>query len=171
MKTLKASTVKNSFKITGIYDYNTRAYSLEQMLKQCKTQFSAEEEEQLRVYLDQLINIMREQGEITDADMDSIGVPNSTIKDNLVLHRRRSLIMTNKVFIAREIQKHQLKDELVIANQAKKEKRKATTALNKAKKANKSPAVAWEPPAAAVPIDQEEDSLKLIFTENESDEA
>ena len=57
--------------------------------------------------LGELKNILLEKGEILDSDFDRLGFPPSsaTAKDNLILSRRRCVILTNYALIAREITK------------------------------------------------------------------
>ena len=65
------------------------------------------EERAIVVVMDTLVTLLQQQGELFDGDFERHKIRSSTDKkkDNLVIHSRRCVILTNKELYKREIDK------------------------------------------------------------------
>ncbi len=84
-----------------------------------------------------IVKRMMKQGELFEKDFDDFGVPvdkSGKSKDHLVINRRRSILLTNSVFIASEDNKMIVKQ---IAEEEKLVKKRAAGKIIKEKPAKK----------------------------------
>jgi ribosomal protein S6E (S10) len=101
---MRSDMIESSFKETGIFPFNESI-----ILKNCKTKILATEEKNIFSSLDNLVIKMKTQGEIFESDFDEMDIRKTldvngfeVKKDDLVNYRRRSLMLTNINYIARE---------------------------------------------------------------------
>jgi ribosomal protein S6E (S10) len=120
---MRSDMIESSFKQTGIYPFDISV-----IFKNCKTNILPLEETNILSNLDNLVVKMKEQGEIFDSDFDEVNIRQTldlngfvVKKDDLVNYRRRSLMLTNINYIAREENK---KNEKVVNKTKNIEKKK-----------------------------------------------
>mmetsp|Transcript_32984 Transcript_32984/g.45233 ORF Transcript_32984/g.45233 Transcript_32984/m.45233 type:complete len:589 (-) Transcript_32984:104-1870(-) len=104
--------IKESFTRTGIYDYRKCSYNPSQILAQCKNEIRIEEETQILSVIPNLAAILGDKGELVDKDFEEYNIRyDATIKskDNLVLSRRRMILLTNSVLVHNEEMKRRQK--------------------------------------------------------------
>jgi hypothetical protein len=99
-----------------------------------------------------LSRILQQKGEIMEKDFLPLGMtepaaPRSRDRDELVLNRRRTVILSNPEVILREVEKKELKEQAAIDIEDKKLERKADA---EARKANPKPKRVKKNVAAAV---------------------
>jgi hypothetical protein len=105
MTSMHRCTITKSFEKTGIFPYNVA-----NMFKECKTTISPEEAAHIHMQLPDLIETIAERGELTDEDFERCNIRAlGASKDQLVVYRRRSVILTNRALIAREDDKRAAK--------------------------------------------------------------
>ncbi len=129
---INIKTIKSSFKKCGIYPY-----SLTRMFSNCTTPLTKNQEISITSNMSDIVKRMMKQGELFEKDFDDFGVPvdkSGKSKDHLVINRRRSLLLTNSVFIAREDNKMKAKQ---IAEEEKLVKKRAAGKIIKEKPAKK----------------------------------
>ena len=128
--------IKESFTRTGIYDYKTCSYNIKQILGQCKTTISMEEETSIIEVIPQLSKALGANGELLDTDFERCNIRSNGTKskDNLVLNRRRMVLLTNPRLVQSEEAKRLKKAEVTAANQDKKRLRKEKAETNKENK-------------------------------------
>mmetsp|Transcript_24238 Transcript_24238/g.33244 ORF Transcript_24238/g.33244 Transcript_24238/m.33244 type:complete len:118 (-) Transcript_24238:1938-2291(-) len=88
-------------------------------------------------YAPQLSIILNTSGELLDTDFDKHNIRNDDnigSKDNLVLSRRRMVLLTNINIVQKEEEKRQTKLKNDVLNVEKKKARKAKSEANKARK-------------------------------------
>ncbi len=100
---MRPHMIRESFKATGIYPF-----SLEQILNNCHHKITKTEQAAIKAKLPELTELMNQQGEIYETDFDRLGLLCTTVRegkalDELVLNRRRSVIVTHSVANAREV--------------------------------------------------------------------
>ena len=97
--------IQESFSSCGIFPYN-----LSTILPNCKTKIDLAEEETIKASIDGLVDIMREKGKLFDADFDAFNIRNNKKKkkDNLVLNRRRCVLLTSHALCQRELEKKEV---------------------------------------------------------------
>lgn len=127
--TVKRSMIKDSFRLTGVYPF-----SLGQILHQCNTTITPDEQLNICAVLPKLATLMLEHGELKEADMDKCHIRGTTHKDNLVLNRRRSVILTCGSIVKAEAAKRASKQAAKDAKDAGVVKRKAAAEMKKASK-------------------------------------
>ena len=115
---LRRKAIKDSFTTMGTFDKHTRRTSLERVLTKCSSHIPDELKLVICRSLGKLSRLMQTQGELFDKDFDSVQIPGSK-KDNLVLYRRRFVILTCKAVISAQCQ---AKEEKLAKNLAKKSK-------------------------------------------------
>lgn len=103
--TISKSTIVDSFKFTGSHPYN-----IEQIMNECTATIPREQDIIIRRNKDYLVQTLRDEGEIFEAIYDNCGILDNIArggkpKDQLVIMRRRCLILTNNKFYEREIAK------------------------------------------------------------------
>ena len=135
--------ILDSFSATGIFPYN-----LTTILKNVKltpaNALGYQEELNIFCNMEEMGRLMKKHGELFETDMDRMGIrkevvtTNKMSKDDLVLHRRRACILTNRGLIGREDAKRESKAQAEAARVEKSTKRKQTINANKAAKAAKT---------------------------------
>lgn len=95
-ETMKSTTISESFRKTGIYPFNFQT-----IMRNCTTALPIRELDALQAVLPQMSALFQQKGEVTDADMTALGVraPKS-VKDKLIVSRRRAIILTDVKHIA-----------------------------------------------------------------------
>lgn len=106
-ETICPSFVIESFKITGIYPL-----SIESMIKSRTTKVSTDEMSEIHEKLPKLSKKISVQGELFEKDFKIFGkfAQGLKNKDNLVLNHRRSVILTSRAVVARELAKIEAKN-------------------------------------------------------------
>ena len=121
------NTVKESFSRAGIYNSNTTSYDLSKILANCTTQITKEEESHIIEVVPKLAVILSQKGELLDADFNTYNIKvdeSLKSKDNLVLSRKRMVLLTNTTLVQKEEEKRKKKRKDHIENQEKKRLRK-----------------------------------------------
>ena len=130
-KSIKRSTITESFNRTGQYMREKGGCDVEKILSTCTTKFNLEEVTKVWEFLPLLKKKMLQQGELFESDYKCLGMTphadnGGASRDNLVLNRRRFVFLTNPALLQREEEKRNLKIANVeTAAAAKKLKRKA----------------------------------------------
>ena len=75
------------------------------ILKQCKTIITPQEMLDIEAAMPALVEIMRLRGEITEDEMDELNIRKCKDKDDLVLYRRRSILLVHPDVIKKEANK------------------------------------------------------------------
>lgn len=125
MNCIHSGTIINSFGGCGIHPYD-----LTRMLQNCTTRLSSDQEQNIVNQMNALKSKILEQGEIFDADFDTLNIARDNSgksKDNLIVSRRRSCILTHLGFIERE----RIRNEAVLESQRAKAARKIARNLRK----------------------------------------
>ena len=143
-ETARPTIIKNSFKDTGVFDVSLGGCNIETILNNCSTDI----DEPLRV---KIINQMNElakrittNGELLETDFDDLDIESNIecqskkkCKNELVLSRRRSVILTNIELLKSEEGKRNLKLSQITEAQNKSKKRKEKSEEKKELKKNK----------------------------------
>lgn len=95
--------IRKSFALCGIYPLN-----LKQMISQCTARIQATEVETIKASMEPLIQWIRDFGEITEQRLDELGIGQTTRKDDLVVSRRRSILLNNEGYLLTEYNKNLL---------------------------------------------------------------
>jgi hypothetical protein len=106
--TMKKTTIHESFSKAGVYPFKRR-----NIYEKVTTKMSKEDVTVVDEKFEELVDMMRDQGEISEADFDRVGIavdPSGTKKRSSV-SRARSCILTNLAFVANEEQKAAAKTE------------------------------------------------------------
>lgn len=113
--------VMKSFSYTGIYPFD-----IHQIFEEfCDAQITDQEKLEFIKVFPKLVQRMQTKGELTDEDFDEFNLGmEAPRKDNLVMYRRRSCILTNINFILREYAKKEAKIVAKATQQPKKRGRK-----------------------------------------------
>ena len=121
-QTMNHEAVVKSFKNCGMslpYDPN---YIFDRLF--VKAKITNEDKEIYHAHLKEMVKIMMNEGEISDAYMDKIKFAmNTTYKDGLILSRRRTCILNNQYLVTHEEKKRLEKLEQEAAAAAKKKPR------------------------------------------------
>ena len=139
--TMKPEMIRESFSKAGVYPY-----SLSQILNNCSTKLSSNEEQNIVTQMNDLTNKMKKQGEIFETDFDMCHIMSShqdnskKARDELVIYRRRSCILTHPSLLNRESEKLQKKtdDAAEAAEKRDEKKRKAVEKATKKAEASKT---------------------------------
>lgn len=127
-ETINPIFVKHSFEATGIYPL-----SVDKMIGNCSKKVSLDEMSEIREKLPQLVKVFSRQGELLAKDFNIFGsfvTEESKNKDNLVLNHRRSVILTSKALIARELAKLEEKENEILKKQLWTEHKKKVKAIS-----------------------------------------
>jgi hypothetical protein len=130
-------TVKDSFTRAGIYDVVTNQYSPRTILSNCTSAISKEEEVQIMGAIPDLSAILNRQGELLDSDFDACHIRENdavSSKDNLIISRKRMVLLTNPALVERQEIKRRQKREDELVNLQKKRVRKEKADMRKAAK-------------------------------------
>ena len=125
---IRRNTIVESFQLCGIYPLDVN-----RILDDCTTAISPEERMFFLTKLPRLVSLLEKHGEIADAHFDQLKFPptGGSSKDNLVLNRRRCIILTNISLIAKELLKMEEKEAAAKEKEAnplkRGRKRKATS--------------------------------------------
>ena len=100
---VKQHTVEESFRECGVFPYN-----FSKIIKKCKTDTDFATQEHYKTIVPTLEAILEDKGQLKESDFDMVGVghsvpPKGKNKEELVLSRKRAVILTNENVIAREI--------------------------------------------------------------------
>lgn len=136
-KAFNINNAKDSFEIIG-----ARPYSINQILKNCTSAISPNMDSLIKKNIGGLAKIMEAKGEIFEEDYFNLGITeNNSLsgknKEDLVVHRRRTTVLTNASFRMRLQAKTDAAAALLIAKENKKElakTRKVEKAQQKAQK-------------------------------------
>jgi len=95
-------TITKSFRACGVYPF-----SYAQIMRQCKTNIDKQTLATIGERLPELAEIIRVNGQITEADLDAVGVghtvaPKKKNKDANIISKRRSVILTNHLILNAE---------------------------------------------------------------------
>jgi hypothetical protein len=125
------TTLRNSFKDTGIYPFN-----MDKMIANCKAAVPDIERFHWGNQLHAAKQLMLEHGELSDQLLDQLNICNNmkTNKDHLIIPRRRMIFITNPSFVDLEAQKMEVKKK---KDEDKQRKRSATTPEKASKKVRK----------------------------------
>lgn len=94
---IRHGTIVNSFRQCGLCPFNPLL-----IMSKCTQTVSALQSDLILQALPVLSGIVAENGELSDADMDRLHIPKSRLLDHLVVYRRRSIMLTHPVFVAKE---------------------------------------------------------------------
>jgi hypothetical protein len=137
--TIKSQSIRESFLVTGQCPYNLR-----RIIGNCKTEISDEQYNLIETNLIHLSNVMDMEGEITEAEYDRLGILATTEKrdrqkstDDLVLNRRRSIILTHPKVLEREIEYRKKRDEAAAARVTRKRIKETSVVITSKKAARK----------------------------------
>lgn len=135
---VSSKTVKESFSRAGVYNHNTASYDLSKILSNCTTKISIDEESEIIAVVPKLASILNKNGELKDSDFDKYNIrENEAIgsKDNLVLNRKRTILLTNAALVQKEEVKRLQKVQDNLLCMEKKRVRKVKADATKAAKA------------------------------------
>lgn len=104
-KSLNVNSIQKSFRETGMFNTETKTYDVDKMISKFK--FDRDDYDMLDIVtkLPRMAKIILEKGELSDAEMTEIGIPETTNKDHLVLNRRRTVFITNPNVVIKEQEK------------------------------------------------------------------
>jgi hypothetical protein len=128
--------IRESFSIIGQYPY-----SLNQVLSQCTTKFSSEQELSINANMDNLSKKFMKQGRLVTKDFQDLQImPKSTVydKDELISSRQRSMLLTHKQLnhmLTKKAEAKQLVQEKSLARKASKKRKKDDGEIIKKKRA------------------------------------
>jgi hypothetical protein len=92
---IKPDLIIKSFQASGMIDPRTGGYDLEKIIQNYKVKLSPEETLDLVEKIPRLANIIGEKGELTEGDMDKVGIERTSNKDGHDITRRRYVTITN----------------------------------------------------------------------------
>lgn len=95
--------VRDSFERAGVFPCDT-----EQILSQFAFRLTADERRKIDESLPELTNRMKTNGELYESDFDEFGICDGENKSKYVVSRRRTVILTNEMFIQNEKTKRML---------------------------------------------------------------
>lgn len=99
--TMKISTIEKSFEKCGVYPY-----SFKKIMQQCTAKLTPAMVAQMEACMPAMVQLFKEKGEVSDADMDAMGLPAGRgVKDTGAVQKRRSIILTHPQHIAKEFVK------------------------------------------------------------------
>ena len=134
MHQMTKKTIIKSFKLTGTFPYDENV-----IMNECTANITLRTAYQIRKNIDYLKNKLKLQGELFEKDFEDCGIDDNIgkkgkPKDELVVCRRRCLILTNEQFYQREMKK--IEDKRIAIEEAAKKKidneiRRVTKALEK----------------------------------------
>lgn len=124
---IRRATIVESFQLCGVYPLNVN-----RILDDCTTPITPDERLFFASKLPMLVSLLEKHGEITDADFDKLNFPASKVssKDNLVLNRRRCIVLTNLSLISKELVKLEQKEaaeKAKLANGGKRGRKRKNT--------------------------------------------
>jgi hypothetical protein len=99
---LKASTIKESFKLTGLFPL-----SLNQTLNECKDERSEDVDELIRQNFSGLVTIFKDHGQLKDSDLIATGIPTAMeriskkAKDVLTISSQRAVLLSHQESVVR----------------------------------------------------------------------
>eukprot|EP00597_Dinobryon_sp_UTEXLB2267_P013124 CAMPEP_0170106118 /NCGR_PEP_ID=MMETSP0020_2-20130122/5181_1 /TAXON_ID=98059 /ORGANISM="Dinobryon sp., Strain UTEXLB2267" /LENGTH=176 /DNA_ID=CAMNT_0010330379 /DNA_START=1128 /DNA_END=1658 /DNA_ORIENTATION=- len=137
---VSTKTVKDSFCRAGIYNSKTTSYDLKQILSNCTSTISIEEETHIMEVIPKLAAILNQNGELLDSDFNKYNIrveESISSKDNLVLSRKRMVLLTNATLVQKEEEKRKKKEEDKLQNLEKKRVRKEKAEAKKTSKVAK----------------------------------
>ena len=112
---IKPQMIRESFQVTGQCPFN-----LKRIIENCKSKISTEQYKLIDQKLIHLSNVIDSEGEISELEYENIGILPTTEKtlrqkstDDLVLMRRRSIILTHPRILEKERKYRKLRDEEV----------------------------------------------------------
>lgn len=135
---LNSLNIRDSFKLAGVYPFD-----LGQILSQCTTKLSAADGLAIATKLPQWSGLIRDRGEISDEVFDKCDIGALSLgssKDNLVLHRRRAIVVTNPALIQKEVNKKLEAEAQKENEEVRRAAKKAQAAVNKALREERSAA-------------------------------
>lgn len=104
-KSLNVNSIQKSFRETGMFNTETKAYDVDKMISKFNLNKANYDLLDIVTKLPRMAKIILEIGELSDAKMTEIGIPETTNKDHLVLNRRRTVFVTNPNVIIKEQEK------------------------------------------------------------------
>ena len=135
---IKPQMIRESFQVTGQCPFN-----LKRIIENCKSKISTEQYKLIDQKLIHLSNVIDSEGEISELEYENIGILPTTEKtlrqkstDDLVLMRRRSIILTHPRILEKERKYRKLRDEEVETRVTRK-RIKETSVIISDKKSNK----------------------------------
>jgi len=132
--------IKDSFSRAGIYNSNTASYDLSKILANCTSTITIEEESQIIEVVPKLAKVLNENGELLDSDFDKHNIivnENIRSKDNLIISRKRMVLLTNAAMVQKEEARRKKKAEEAKVNLEKKRERKEKSEAKKKSKVAK----------------------------------
>ena len=94
--------IKVSFQMSGIFDPQIQQIDIIQMIAMCDQTFTQEQDNLIGEKLPALTALIRDKGEIFEADLVLRGFDIPKSKDHLTLNRRRMILLTHECVIAKE---------------------------------------------------------------------
>ena len=129
-KTLKSSTIKDSFKLTGMYPV-----SLENSLSQCPVQCSHQVDILIKNNFNLLVQTFETNGQLTAADLESAGIatamPSKTSKDKLTISHQRATLINHEKSIKRLKDHKDMKEKENLNKEARRQGRVAKRKVSK----------------------------------------
>lgn len=122
-KSCTKHTAQESFAKTGIFPFDPN-----RIFDNCTTTTEPTEREAVITALPALGEVIGEKGELLGEDITGLDLSAASAKDNLVVYRRRSILLTNPQFVAK--QQAKIAEKLAQANEK---------LANKKAKVNKAP--------------------------------
>jgi hypothetical protein len=139
METMSVRKVRTAFANTGVYKRGKSGVvggvDIDRFFFNCRTRIGVDEKNAVLEQIPKLSKLTAVQGELYDNDFDKAGIRVTSLKDTNVLHRRRCVILTNKMVIAEELNKKADKAAAAEVKKDNKAKRKVIADEKKAKKA------------------------------------
>jgi hypothetical protein len=157
-QTTNSANLEKSFEDTGIYPFD-----MNKMMANCKIRIPDEERAHWNQQLPLAKDLLLQHGELSDKILDDLNIANNmeTNKDNLIIPRRRMILLTNKGFLLREGEKQMEKlrvEQAKVASAADRklrvEKAKVSATEKKNAKQNK---VVFQTPERAKPKRKQSD--------------
>ena len=111
-----------------MYNPISKSYDLNKIMDKHKVKMT--EDERLH-FVETIPNLAKDKGELNEAALTRVGLPTTTVKDNKTLIQKRTVFLTNKNIVQKELQKISDKNEAKTASLLKTCKKRKTTAKKK----------------------------------------
>ena len=140
-KVMNPDIIRESFIETGMYNPISKSYDLNKIMDKHKVKMTEDERLHFVETIPKLAKVIADKGEFNEAALTRVGLPTTTVKDNKTLIQKRTVFLTNKYIVQKELQKISDKNEAKEASLLKTSKKRKTPAKKKAcsrKKTHKS---------------------------------
>jgi hypothetical protein len=139
--TAKPTIIKNSFQQTGVYDVSSGECNIETILNNCTTHIDEPVKQNILNQMNELVHRISVNGELLESDFDELNIEANVevkgkekLKDQLVLSRRRAVVLTNMELLNKETNKRNMKISEKAEIKERANKRKAKSLEKKEKK-------------------------------------